>query len=130
MADNGHLPSEFRYFEDPTHGATLSQADYCPLFSPYDNGDCTNIDYQPVANGYAESYGEGGICVTSALRLHGFEYQSPTSPSCHRSQCVDGVLQLEITLLDDTHHWLNCSTNSPTATIPPALSGTLSGSLM
>jgi hypothetical protein len=38
------LPSEFQYFgADPMTGGTDSLMDYCPMVSPYSNGNCQNL---------------------------------------------------------------------------------------
>jgi hypothetical protein len=76
MSYSQPLPPEYRHFSDPTLGGSDPVANYCPYFSAWSDGDCTNSSYplDPaqqalVINQFGENRALNSRCFVSNANL-------------------------------------------------------------
>ena len=78
MTDGGALPTEYQYFSETNKGGSLAQADYCPYYTGYSNGLCTDSANTPVTNDRGQQYAQGSMCYeTSVLQVWRAGRQTP-----------------------------------------------------
>ena len=66
------LPAAYQYVSNTAQGGSLAQADFCPYYSGYSNGDCEDAANTPTNNYYAQTFGAGGrvnVCVRVCGRV-------------------------------------------------------------
>lgn len=63
------LPTQFRYFTDPTIGGRSAVSDYCPLYTSY--RECSDTAAPSGERNFrGETFGEGSYCFESSLSQH------------------------------------------------------------
>lgn len=78
-----------------------AQADYCPYFTAYSNGLCSDVANLPSSNVRGQSYGANSYCMDSALVHSG--YVASSANTCHETRCTSsGQLEIQLTKADGT----------------------------
>ena len=63
------LPAPFQYFtSDAAKGGRVKEADYCPYYDTYNNGDCRVAANAATNNYLGESFGSSSRCFDSSLK--------------------------------------------------------------
>jgi hypothetical protein len=88
------LEPEFRHFSNPSLGGSDLLADYCPYFTPYNDGDCTDYrlptdpqQREVTANSYGELRCPNCRCLLSTAQLGTVKRESRGS-GCFGTLCA------------------------------------------
>ncbi len=92
------LDPQFRHYSNPNLGGGDSLADYCPYFTPYDDGDCTDYSLpsdsqqrEVTLNSYGEMRCPNCRCLLSSAQ-RGTDKRTARNSGCFATLCaVDPV---------------------------------------
>jgi len=98
---HGTIPLQFQYFMDPTSGGLDPILDYCPVKSPYSNGDCQDSSHQSPqeSNYFGQEYHIQSICLTGDLIWEDYIKQEDKF-YCYRYNCTSGTT-VQISAIDN-----------------------------
>jgi hypothetical protein len=113
-------PSSMQYFDNPSEGGSMREADFCPYYQPYSNGDCTNAaNSNDVGDDtvYGFKFGSTSRCMLSSLIQNGWRANSPGS-GCFQHECTSDLKVVIIVSKDGGgEQRLTCDTDGQVHTV-------------
>jgi hypothetical protein len=116
------LPTPMQYFSNKAEGGSMQEADFCPYYQPYSNGDCTDTANTAGSSGndgvYGVKFGSDSRCMLSTLIQNGWS-ATPPGTGCFKHECTaDKKVVIIVTLRDDSGTVrLECATDGETKTV-------------
>ena len=96
-------PSSFQYFTNSREGGELTNLDYCPIYSGFSNGDCSDTTHQEPdsSNYYGDLYGSTSKCIESTTIHSGYQLPTMKKQVCAAIVCNSDGTSATVTLKDD-----------------------------